>query len=380
MLATRPPTLARPSAHDLVAPPLTGGARVEVCITRAGLAGMVAAYLLTRERRSVMVVDDGPIGGAPTGAEVAHLASALEQPYAQLERLHGANGARLAAQSGHAALDALEAIVRRERIACEFERLDGYAFGLDAEEEARAARRAGVRGAEAVDAPPVEGIASLACVRYPAQAQFHPAKLVAGLTRATLHGGGRVHCGVGTKSIGGRDPACLVTTGGHRIEADIIVSQQPGARVARVVQVLALRIPRGAVARALYWDYAGPPRCARLRSNGHAELLLVAGEEPAPALEAWARTHFPRAGEVVQRFTAGLPCASDLFALTGSEGDANGHYVSTSSWGTAMTRATIAGMVIRDYVDGAGTRWDELYTASSCYAGELEGAIRSRAL
>ena len=354
MLATRLPVPARsaPLSHDLEAPPLTGGARVEVCIAGSGLAGTIAAYLLAHERRAVMLIDEGPIGGVAVGAEVAHLAERLEVPYHQLERLHGERATKLAAQGATAGIDALEAIVRRERIACEFERLDGYAFGLPAEDEARAAHRAGLRDVEALPAPPVDGVGARPCVRYPGQVHFHPLKLAAGVARAAMKEGARIHCGVGTKSIQPGNPATLLTTGSHRIEADVIVSRGADPRVPRVVQVIGLRVPRGAVARALYWDFSGPVRCARLRAHGSGgEVVLVGGEDTPQGLEAWARSMFPRAGDVVQRYTAALPAPADLFAFSGGEAGATSTYVSTSSWGAFTTRAAIAGMVIRDFVE-----------------------------
>src|SRR5690349_7005189 len=37
--------------------------RTNVCIIGAGIAGLTTAYLLAREGKSVIVLDDGPIGG-----------------------------------------------------------------------------------------------------------------------------------------------------------------------------------------------------------------------------------------------------------------------------------------------------------------------------
>src|SRR5450631_3277186 len=45
----------------------------DVCIVGAGIAGMTTAYLLAREGKRVIVLDDGPIGGGMTGRTTAHL-------------------------------------------------------------------------------------------------------------------------------------------------------------------------------------------------------------------------------------------------------------------------------------------------------------------
>jgi glycine/D-amino acid oxidase-like deaminating enzyme len=382
------------SKSELLAPPLTQGARVDVCIVGAGLAGMIAAYHLSRQKRSVMVLDEGPIGGVQAGFEAAHLASVIEKPYSVLEGFHGTQAARVAAQSHSAAIDTIEAIVRREHIACEFERLDGYFFaGPDgrrekAELEFEAARRAGVEGVELMPSAPIEGVAWGPVVRYPGQAQFHPIKLLAGLARAIVRAGGRIHCGVRAKSIHAGRPATLVTSAGHRIDANAIVASHPlrpdgrlEARAApRMAHLIGLRVARGSVTRALYWDTSEPTRCVRLRSHGTGagEVLLVGGEDPPgednqgafeyDALEKWARERFPNAGAVVQRFTGQAMQAPDVFAFSShADCDSDSVYVSTGDWGTAMTRGTIAGLVVKDFIEGADMPWAELYMPTACY-------------
>src|SRR3954447_23845035 len=91
-------------------------AAADVCVVGAGIAGMTTAYLLAREGRSVVVLDDGPIAGGQTQRTTAHLSNALDDRYFEIERLHGTEGARLAAESHTAAIDRIGAIVRDEQI------------------------------------------------------------------------------------------------------------------------------------------------------------------------------------------------------------------------------------------------------------------------
>src|SRR6266699_2240081 len=104
-------------------PTLTKDAKADVCVVGAGIAGLTTAYLLAEEGRSVIVLDDGPIASGETSRTTAHLVNALDDRYFELERLHGEKGARLAAESHSAAIDRIEAIVSKENIQCEFERL-----------------------------------------------------------------------------------------------------------------------------------------------------------------------------------------------------------------------------------------------------------------
>ena len=58
-------------------PTLSKDERANVSVVGAGIAGMTTAYLLGRAGKSVVVLDDGPIGGGMTGRTTAHLVTAL---------------------------------------------------------------------------------------------------------------------------------------------------------------------------------------------------------------------------------------------------------------------------------------------------------------
>ena len=101
-------------------------AHADVCIVGAGIAGITTAYLLAKEGKSVIVLDDGVVGGGQTQRTTAHLSNALDERYFDIEWLHGVEGAKLAASSHTAAIDRIESIIGDEQIACDFVRLDGY--------------------------------------------------------------------------------------------------------------------------------------------------------------------------------------------------------------------------------------------------------------
>ena len=144
--------------------PLNEDKNCDVCIIGAGIAGVTAAYLLVREGRDVVLIDDGPVGGGMTGRTTAHLVNALDDRYHELEKIlgqdkngighgetlktsahltnaidsgyhqlrryHGERGARLAAESHTAAIATIQRIVEEEKIDCDFKRLDGYLWIL----------------------------------------------------------------------------------------------------------------------------------------------------------------------------------------------------------------------------------------------------------
>lgn len=61
--------------------PLKEDGKADVCVVGAGIAGMTSAYLLAKEGKSVVVLDDGPIGGGMTGRTTTHLVNALDDRY-----------------------------------------------------------------------------------------------------------------------------------------------------------------------------------------------------------------------------------------------------------------------------------------------------------
>jgi glycine/D-amino acid oxidase-like deaminating enzyme len=180
-------------------PKLAENATANVCVVGAGIAGMTTAYLLALAGKSVVVLDDGSIGGGMTGRTTAHLVTALDDRYFELEHLHGRKGARLAAESHRASIDKVESIVKAEKIDCEFERLDGFLFVPPGdskeilEREIEAAQRAGLTDLEIVERAPIQSYDTGKALRFPRQAQFHPLKYLAGLARAIEREGGRIY-------------------------------------------------------------------------------------------------------------------------------------------------------------------------------------------
>src|SRR6266540_5048024 len=187
-------------------PTLIRDIRTSVCVVGAGIAGMTTAYLLARAGRAVVVIDDGAIGGGETGRSTAHVTAALDDRYYEIEKLHGEEGVKIAAESHVAAINRIESIASLEDIDCDFERLDGYLFlggGDDRkvlEEELEATHRAGLSDVEMVERVPIGSFDSGPALRFPRQAQFHPLKYLNGLARAIVRDGGLLFSGAHAES------------------------------------------------------------------------------------------------------------------------------------------------------------------------------------
>src|SRR2546423_8246816 len=75
--------------------PLEQNITADVCVIGAGIAGVTTAYLAVRDNRSVVLIDDGPVGGGMTGRTTAHLVNAIDDRYSDIENFLGEEYARL---------------------------------------------------------------------------------------------------------------------------------------------------------------------------------------------------------------------------------------------------------------------------------------------
>src|SRR5215216_256518 len=275
--------------------PLAEDLRADVCIIGAGIAGMSLAYQLCREGRFVAVLDDGPVGAGMTERTTAHLSNAFDDRYCEMEKLHGEDKSRLIATSHTAAIDQIEAIVAEERIDCDFERLDGYLFVPPGDsrdvldDELDAARRSGLSDVEIVERAPIESFDTGAALRFPRQAQFHPLKYLAGLARAIETNGGRIFTHTHASRVEDGKPARVETDGGFTVTATAVVvaTNTPINDVVTIhtkqapytTYVIAAPVPKGSIARALYWDTLDPYHYVRLQDEAGHDLLIVGGED-----------------------------------------------------------------------------------------------------
>lgn len=373
---------------ELTRVPLTADARADVCVVGAGIAGMMSAYLLGREGRRVIVVDDGPIGGGETGRTTAHLSDALDDRYTELERLHGQQGARLAAASHRAAIEQLAQVVQQESIDCEFTWVDGYLFPSaesteqDLAQELEAARRAGVQ-VEWSEAPPYAPFGPRRALRFQRQAHFHPLKFLEGLARCIERDGGRIHTGTHVKGVHGGSPIRVETDGGATVRASacIVATNSPISdyvvthtkQAAYRTFAIAARVPRNTVPDALYWDDADPYTYIRIQPGEEHDWLIVGGQDYKTGqkeddsarldrLERWTRERFPMVTDVDHRWSGQVMEPSDGMAFIGPNPDgAENVYIVTGDSGHGMTHGTIGGILLTDQIVGRRSEWAPLY-------------------
>jgi glycine/D-amino acid oxidase-like deaminating enzyme/nitrite reductase/ring-hydroxylating ferredoxin subunit len=398
----RTPTATKSVWLQGVAIPKFSGPRgklhADVCVVGAGIAGLTTAYLLLHEGKSVIVLDERPIGGGQTGRTSAHLSSAIDDRFVEIEREHGVKGSRFAYESHAAAIDTIERISRDEKIACDFRRLDGWLSPIPTDRpdfldaELAAAKRAGFADVEKVARG---GIDHGPCLRFGGQARFQPLRYIVGLAGAIKGMGGRIYTGKRVTDVQGADlekekPAIVTLRGGDKVKANhVVVATNTPAPIndwfgiytkqsAYQTYVIGAMVPRGAVPDGLYWDTADPYHYVRLysRRGREEDVLLIGGEDhktgqfpktggPFMNLEHWGREKFPMMGRVRYRWSGEVQEPADGVAFIGRALTKKENvYVATGDSGMGLTHGTIAGLLITDQIMGRKNAWEGFYDPS----------------
>lgn len=403
-----PDGATRPSWYDTVTPPRYSAPprslRTDVCVVGAGIAGLTTAYLLAKEGKKVVVLDEGDVGSGQTGRTSAHLGSAIDDRFVEIQKMHGPDGSRLAHESHAAAIDTIERIASEEKIDCDFVRLDAYLFSLPndppdlLDREWEAAQRAGFKDVKKFDRIVLCGYETGPCLRFPRQARFQPLKYLTGLARAFEKRGGRIYTGCRVKDVKGADPEkneparAQIDDGPAAVLADAVVvaTNTPAPindwmgiytkQASYRTYMIGAEVPRGSVDDALYWDTGDPYHYVRLDGDrsrkSKNDLLLIGGEDhktgqfpedaaPFQALEKWAREKFPMLGEVTVRWSGQVQEPDDGLAYIGRAPTSGKNvFVATGDSGMGLTHGTIAGLLVTDLILGRPNPWEKLYDPS----------------
>jgi glycine/D-amino acid oxidase-like deaminating enzyme/nitrite reductase/ring-hydroxylating ferredoxin subunit len=379
-------------------PAPTGHMQADVCVVGAGIAGMMTAYALAKAKKSVILLDQASVGGLQTSRTSAHLTSAIDDRFVEIERQHGVETSRLTYQSHAAGIDIIERIARDEKIDCEFARLNAYLSPVPSdppdvlENEFEAAKRAGFTDIELLSNG---GFGNAPCIRFGNQARFHPLKFLAGLADALDRLGVTIRTGTAVKDVTGADPkkaepakAQLDDDATFVTAADIVVATNTPAPIndwmgiytkqaAYRSYVIGAMVERDTVKDALYWDTGDPYHYVRLEfpSRG-SPLLIIGGEDhrtgqftqsdaPFAALETWGRKMFPSMGDIRYRWSGQVQEPADGLGFIGRAMTKNENvYVITGDSGMGLTHAALGSLLITDLILGRSNPWEKIYDPS----------------
>lgn len=373
--------------------PLATNTTCDVAIIGAGFTGLTAAYMLAKEGKDVLVIDDGCIAGGQTERTTAHITSFLDRPYEELLRYFGSENTTKIAASQIAAVERICHIINCERIDCDFSHVESYLLlgkGQKTDflfQEMQAMQSVGfpnvVFGETSIFAD-----REIPYLMLSHQAQFDVLQYIYGLTARIAEMGGRIHCGTHISAIeSGNENGSAVelTTSNERkiTAADVIVATHSPVtdlfaihtkQTAYRTYVIGAQIDPEALPAGLYMDTEDPYHYIRTALKGEKLFAIIGGEDHRTGqetdpesryvkLEEWAREMLPSLGPIEYRWSGQVYEPVDGLPFIGKDPEhSNNLHIASGFSGSGITNGTLAAMIITDQIMGRENEFAEIYS------------------
>ncbi len=372
-------------------PPLSGDAACDVVIVGAGMAGTLAAYLLAKEGKSVIVLDKGTgLDAAATPYTTAFLSADVDTDLADLKDMFGERRAYDVWRSGRDAIDGIERIARDEGIECSLVRVPEYwlATSEDGYESLRAEAEEGRRAGFEIDfvVPEQLPIKTHGAFRLRSQGKFQPLDFLLGVRSRAEMLGARFYDATPVTAVTGDHPIVAHTERGTVSADDCIVAtylsiENPLRIFAKkgmyVSYICEFSIPAGALPEATYLDDQNPYHYARVdagRGVRGGDRLIIGGEDRRKqlptddekqfaALRAWAAERFPDLPRTLVRSWSGPVLETfDGLPYIGRPSHKRPHlHVATGFSGNGMTYSMTAARILADEIMGRHSQYARVF-------------------
>jgi glycine/D-amino acid oxidase-like deaminating enzyme/nitrite reductase/ring-hydroxylating ferredoxin subunit len=361
---------------------------VDVAVVGGGLVGITTAYLLKMAGLRVAVLERDTCAAIDTGHTTAHLTMVTDELVTDLVTTFGRDTTTAVWDAGRVAIDAIEAHIAMEDIACDFRRVPGYLHaaltgeGLTPDELRKEAQAAAELGFPASYVGSVRPF-NVPGVEYANQALFHPRKYLAGLASAVEGDGSFVFEHSAADEV--TDEPVTVKAGRHTVTCDYVVLATHTPRMGKSSAISATllqsklapytsyalggRLPSGRVPHGLYWDTADPYHYLRVEPREGHDYAIFGGADHKTGqetdtsrcwslLEQTLRQTLPEF-ELSDRWSGQVVETNDGLPYIGE--NAPGQFVATGFAGNGMTFGTIAAMMARDAVLGRTNPWRDIF-------------------
>ncbi|MDY7014862.1 MAG: FAD-dependent oxidoreductase, partial [Cyanobacteriota bacterium] len=386
------PLLGKPNSYwidsteSLPKPSLENDILVDVAIVGAGIVGITAAMLLKKAGKKVALIEAKSLAAGVSGHTTAKITSLHQLIYADLIEKLGEDKARLYGESNEAAIALMVKLVEEEQIDCDFSQQSAYTFAERPEDlskveaETEAAVKLGLPASLVKETSlpfPVAG-----AVKFDNQAQFHVRNYLLHLAQNIAGEGSYIFEHSRVETIEEGDPCEVKTSRGTVRATDVIISTHlplldQGLFFAKAYPkrsyIVAARIDSDRAPQGLFIG-AGDRNYHSIRTTPYdgGLLLLVGGEGHKTGdrsdteqcylnLEAYARDRFG-VTSFEYRWSSQDMVSFDRLPYIGKLTPAHQHlYVATglSLWG--MSKGTMAGMLLSDFILGVENPWAQLY-------------------
>lgn len=367
-------------------PALVGDIEVDVAVVGAGIAGLSAAYELTRRGRTVVVLEADRVAASVTGYTTAKLSVQHTLIYDQLRRQFGGEAARTYAQSQQAAVEHVARAVAEEGIDCDLERVPAYTYVESTEQvdtiraEVDAARQAGLPASFVTETALPYSVAG--AIRVEEQAQFHPRRYLLHLANRLVADGSQIFERTRVMDLEEGKPCRLTAEGGTVTAHAVVVAThypifdramlftrlQPQRELVVAAPIAAERDLAGA-----YITQEESTRSVRTAPYRDGQrLLIVTGETFRPGeggdvaakwerLVDWTRERFG-VGEIAYRWATQDNSTLDRVPFVGRLHPGSEHvYVAAGFGGWGMSNGVMSGLLLAALIAGEDSSWASLY-------------------
>ena len=293
---------------------------------------------------------------------------------------------------------------------------DGY---IGSGETSRTLKTVGISNAKIIEESPLSDTDISPCIQFPNQAQFQPLVYLQGLSSAMTS---KFEAKIFTEthadevvpaSAGNDDTVKVKTQNGSTVSAENVVlatnapivdkkskiydKQQPMRTYA-----IAIKVPRGAIPRALYWDTGNQKseekvkpyhyiRTQRIPNDDSNELIIVGGEDHKVGeidklmsefshfdnLYSWMAEKFSIKGIIAYDWSGQVLEPLDGLAFIGrNPGKVENIYIATGDSGNGITHGTVAGMIISDLILKGENQWANVYDPSRKIRRNSKNSLR----
>ena len=368
---------------------LSGELDADVVVVGAGVTGLTTAYLLARAGRRVAVIDRDRCAMTDTGHTSAHVTMVTDARIADLVKQLGRSHAQAVWDAGLAAIAMIDETVREHGIDAGFEWVDGYLYApvngpskgeLDRlKEDAALGRELGF-DCEFMETVPLMNRPG---IRFADQARIQPRAYLAGVAKAFIAAGGRIHEHSVAAEFIAEPRSVKVGEYAVRCQDIVIATHNPllglaGVTGATLFQtklalytsyVIAGRTPKGVVADALWWDTGNPYDYVRIEPHRDFDVVIFGGEDHKTGQQADTTTCYRRLEERLRTLVPGIEFTHrwsgqvietpDGLPYIGRNADHQ--YAATGYAGNGLTFGTLAGIMTADAILGRANPWADLF-------------------
>lgn len=377
----------RETTKNVEYPKIAEDVTVDVAVIGGGMSGVLTAYLLAKEGKSVALLEAREMVSGTTGGTTAKLSSQHQLIYDEILQRDGVEVAKKFYEANESGRELVQALVDEYKIECGFESMPAFVYTQDKgstdelKQEAKAYEAVGIDG-ELITTLPLDLNVEAGLVMHN-QAQFQPVEFLYGVLKELKAMGGKIFQHTMYMKTERNDKELILSTDTpftvtcqQVVFATLFPAEDPDSYFSNSMKPVTSHLTAFESSKAfdtgMYISNDTPRRTFRGAKDGNRHVLIVGGETHPTGDGKSTEEHY----QAIKRFaekefglTKMLGYWSEHDLITADrrphigtiEEDDNQMYVMTgyNKWGLAV--AATGAQLITDTITGKENRFKELF-------------------